>query len=86
MTRHRLCVNTSRSRRPGSSDRPGTPVIWAVIGVAAASAIGGVLYLLKREVGGFPSDPDWIAPISILRSGESPIDVDDFDEPPEDQH
>lgn len=58
-----------------------TPIIWAVIGIAAASAIGGTLYLLKREVGGFPTDPDWVAPITILRSSDSAVEPDDYATP-----
>ncbi len=75
-----------QERSESSGGGTTTPIIWAVVGVAAASMVGGVLYLLKREVGGFPADPDWVAPITILRSSDSPEDVADFDEAPQDHH
>lgn len=47
-------------------------VIWAVIGVGIAAATLGTLYLLKRQLGGFPEHPTWVAPISIIRSQDLP--------------
>lgn len=47
-------------------------VIWTVAGIAITCAVGGVLYFFKREVGGFPENPDWVAPISIMRSADLP--------------
>lgn len=46
--------------------------IWTVVGVAAGALILGIFYLLKRRVGGFPQNPDWVAPISIMPSKDSP--------------
>lgn len=42
--------------------------IWSIVGVLLFSFVLGVLYLLKRRIGGFPKDPEWVAPISIERS------------------
>jgi hypothetical protein len=67
--------------RGESSGDTTTPIIWAVIGVATASLIGGTLYLLKREVGGFPADPDWVAPISVMRSSDSAEESEDYAAP-----
>jgi hypothetical protein len=51
-------------------------VLWSLAG-AAIFAVGlGVLYLLKRQVGGFPENPEWVAPISIMRSRDLPADDD----------
>ncbi|MFN0093442.1 MAG: hypothetical protein ACKVVT_01520 [Dehalococcoidia bacterium] len=41
---------------------------WAIVGIFVGGLILGVLYLLKRRVGGFPAHPSWVAPISIERS------------------
>ena len=69
-----------------TNDRASDPVIWAVFGIAAGCAIGGVLYFLKREVGGFPENPDWVAPISVLRSADSAVEPEDYPKPPAGEH
>jgi hypothetical protein len=46
--------------------------IWTVVGVAAGGLVLGIFYLLKRRVGGFPANPDWVAPITIMPSKDSP--------------
>lgn len=51
-------------------------VLWSLAGAAIFAVILGVLYLLKRQVGGFPEHPDWVAPISIMRSRDLPGDDD----------
>ncbi|PFG74288.1 hypothetical protein [Tepidiforma thermophila] len=51
-------------------------VLWSLAGVAVFSVVLGVLYLLKRQVGGFPENPEWVAPISIMRSRDLPADDD----------
>lgn len=53
------------------------PVLWSLAGVAIFAVGLGVLYLLKRQVGGFPENPDWVAPISIMRSRDLPADDGD---------
>ncbi len=52
-------------------------VLWSLAGVAIVAVSLGVLYLLKRQVGGFPENPDWVAPISIMRSRDLPADDGD---------
>ncbi len=48
--------------------------VWSIAGVAAGAVILGVLYTLKRKVGGFPANPSWVAPITIMPSSELPGD------------
>lgn len=55
--------------------------IWSAIGIAIGCVILGVLYLFKKQIGGFPEDPEWVAPISIMLSSELPSD-----EPVDDAH
>lgn len=50
--------------------------IWSMVGVAGGSVLLGVLYLLKRRVGGFPEHPSWVAPISIMPASELPSEGD----------
>ncbi len=61
-----------------------TPVlIWGLVGAALLCALLGVLYLLKRELGGFDPRPGaWTAPISVMPSSELPAGESDFPEPP----
>jgi hypothetical protein len=58
---------------PGDHDVK-TVVLWTVAGTAAAAVVMGTLYTLKRRVGGFPRNPTWVAPITILRSADFPDD------------
>jgi tellurite resistance protein TehA-like permease len=53
-----------------------TTVIWSLIGVGIFSLALAILYLLKRQVGGFPENPSWVAPISIQRASELPSEPD----------
>ena len=48
--------------------------VWSIAGVAAGAVILGVLYTLKRKVGGFPANPSWVAPITIMPSSGLPQD------------
>lgn len=59
---------------PGKSVEP--VIIWTAVGVAIISVVGGTFYLLKRQVGAFPANPEWVAPISIIRSRDLPGDTD----------
>ncbi len=59
------------------SDREVEPMlIWTTIGVAGGAVVMAGLYLLKRRLGGFPANPVWVAPITILRSKDSPVEGD----------
>lgn len=68
----------------GAGDGGGTDistvVIWSLVGVGVFMLALGILYLFKRQVGGFPENPLWVAPISITRSRDLPS------EPHEDSH
>lgn len=48
--------------------------LWSLAGVAIGAVVMGTLYLFKRQVGGFPENPSWVAPISIMRSRDLPGD------------
>lgn len=48
--------------------------LWSLAGVALGAVVMGTLYLFKRRVGGFPENPSWTAPISVMRSGDLPGD------------
>jgi hypothetical protein len=50
--------------------------VWSIAGVAIFAILLGVLYLFKRTVGGFPANPAWVAPISIMPASELPSDDD----------
>lgn len=53
-----------------------TRVIWMFAGVLGGALVLGILYLLKRRVGAFPKNPEWVAPITIMPSSELPGDDD----------
>ncbi len=48
--------------------------LWSLAGVAIGAVVMGTLYLFKRRVGGFPENPSWVAPITIMRSRDLPSD------------
>jgi hypothetical protein len=55
------------------SGRDVAPVaIWSVVGIIAGAIVFTALYMLKRQIGGFPENPDWVAPITILYSKDAP--------------
>ena len=47
-------------------------VLWMAFGIAAGAVVLTALYMLKRRVGAFPENPDWVAPITIMRAKDSP--------------
>lgn len=62
-------------------------LLWTAVGVAIGGLALGVLYLLKRQVGGFPEHPSWVAPITIMPSRELPGDTDSHEATaPGDEH
>lgn len=61
-------------------------VIWTVVGVAGVALAGGALYLFKRQIGAFPRNPDWVAPISVMPASENPEEESDFPPPPAEHH
>lgn len=69
----------------GSSTAPGDKtlvpvVLWALVGIGLAALAFGILYLLKKQLGGFPQPPSWIPPIDVMRSSDLPQDE------PEEEH
>lgn len=47
-------------------------VLWSTAALSATLIVLTALYMLKRRVGGFPENPDWVAPIQVLYSKDSP--------------
>ncbi len=47
-------------------------LLWTIAGVGGGAVVFAGLYLLKRRLGGFPRNPAWVAPITVMRSRESP--------------
>ncbi len=54
-------------------------VLWTIAGAIIGAVIMAYLYLLKRGVGGFAENPDWVAPISIEPSSSFPEEAEDDD-------
>ena len=42
--------------------------VWTTVGILVSALVLSVFYLFKRRIGGFPANPEWVAPISIERS------------------
>jgi hypothetical protein len=51
-------------------------LIWMFVGVGVSALVLGTLYLFKRRVGGFPKNPTWVAPITVMRASDLPGDPD----------
>jgi len=51
------------------------PALWSIAGIAAGAVVLGLLYFVKRRAGGFPANPSWVAPITIMRSRDLPGDA-----------
>lgn len=51
-----------------------TTLLWSIGGIGAGAVVMGTLYLFKRKIGGFPKNPTWVAPITIMPSRENPTD------------
>ena len=47
-------------------------VLWSSAALAGTLIVLSALYMLKRRIGGFPENPDWVAPIQVLYSKDSP--------------
>jgi hypothetical protein len=68
-------VREYHPQQTAPSDDEGRPVepmlLWSLAGIGASGVVLTVLYLLKRRVGGFPENPDWVAPITIMQSKDN---------------
>ena len=42
--------------------------IWTFAVIMMLGGVGGMLYLFKKRMGGFPAHPTWKAPITVMRS------------------
>lgn len=70
-----------------ASERAVEPVIlWSLTGIAAGAVVLGMLYLLKRRIGGFPENPPWVAPIFITPSSDNPTEETFGAAPDHDSH
>lgn len=73
-------VAPAMAQENGEATGGGTDVwevaTWSLIGVGIFCLALGILYLFKRQVGGFPENPSWVAPISIQRSRDLPSEPD----------
>ena len=49
-------------------------LVWSTAGIVASGILLSVFYLLKRRVGGFPANPAWVAPITIMQSKDFPTE------------
>jgi hypothetical protein len=65
---------TEAGEGSGSGREVEPVLIWTTAGILAGSVLLSVLYLFKRRVGGFPRNPSWTAPITIMRSADAPDD------------
>lgn len=65
----------------GGSGDTGPRVTWALAAIGAGALVLGSLYLFKRRIGGFPEHPAWVAPITILKSSDSPDETTFGDAP-----
>jgi hypothetical protein len=60
-------------------------VFWSIATIAGAATVFGTLYLFKRRIGGFPENPSWVAPITIMPS-KNFADEGTFGDAPADAH
>ena len=51
-------------------------VIWSLVSLGIFALVLGAFYFFKRQVGGFPENPEWVAPITIMPSKDFADDGD----------
>ncbi|MCC6388320.1 MAG: hypothetical protein IT302_13180 [Dehalococcoidia bacterium] len=49
-------------------------LVWSAVGIVAGGIVLSGLYLFKRRIGGFPANPSWVAPITIMPSKDFPTE------------
>ncbi len=62
-----------------------TVAVWTIAGTLIGGLALAILYLLKRRLGGFPKNPVWVAPITIMQSKDFP-DEGYYGDTPADAH
>jgi hypothetical protein len=72
--------------KTGGPDTLVPVVIWSLVGVCIAGVVFGVLYLFKKQVGGFPQPPSWTPPIDLMLSKDLPQDPPEEHHAPDDSH
>lgn len=65
---HGASAESTSSGLSANTDR----ILWSLLAIALAVPLGGIFYLLKRRLGAFPEQPEWVAPISVMRSRDLP--------------
>lgn len=76
-------VATQEQPSDGGDDPLVDPVvIWSLVALGVFAAVMGSLYFFKRQVGGFPENPTWVAPITIMPSKDFPDEGDFGDQEP----
>lgn len=60
--------------KSGGPDTLVPVVIWSLVAIGFGALIYGVLYLFKKQLGGFPQPPSWIPPIDLMLSKDLPQD------------
>jgi hypothetical protein len=67
------------------SDQALTVLVWSMLIMGVGALVFWALYAFKRRVGGFPENPSWVAPITIVTSKELPDEGDFGDQVPSEQ-
>jgi len=62
------------SPKSGGPDTLVPVVIWSLVAICIGALIYGVLYLFKKQLGGFPQPPSWNPPIDLMLSKDLPQD------------
>lgn len=82
---HALSAAVAAQEGEGEADGAGTSerrdgldsvVIWSLAGLGIFALLLGAFYFFKRQVGGFPENPSWTAPITIMASKDFVGDED----------
>jgi len=69
------------------NDRSKTVLVWSILAIAGTAGFLAVFYMVKKRLGGFPENPSWVAPITVMPSRELPDEGDFGDQaPPEQAH
>jgi hypothetical protein len=64
----------ANTKSGGGPDTLVPVVIWSLVGICIGGLVYGVLYLFKKQLGGFPQPPSWTPPIDYMLSKDLPQD------------